>query len=559
MYFVYGSIALIAVLAWGAAFLAPDSKFWDDWVLANGDTLRLTRELGLPWTGPIYIAGFAAGAWTFKALVIVSTIVIGIASYVIAGRGLGLVVWERWLLAALVVALPLFGIRVLASVSTYSWSLAVFLVAWYLLVRRSPDDPGRIRYVAAAVLLFVSFTTASLLPFVALPVLHLLYLTMHGRRFWRGIGTFLSRFWFVLAAPVLFWIVRTLFLEPYGLYKGYNGLTVSPHAPEGLASLRFIGAIGCICVLFLLWRFMPWPRRVWLRELITIVLLGGATGALGFFLYVKRGDETLAARALPAGLMLCAIALIVVAIIRAVIAGIGREGEPPARDRRVSPILAVGLVAVALGILPYLLVGKFPSFDLWESRNQLLMPLGFAAIVVATFRSLATTVWRPIIAVLAVAAVASLVVLSLGLSLALVADWNKQDQIIQALRSQPLVRDGATIVFADGAKHLNYDSRGYSFYESDGWMLTAFGNESRLAIERNSVNEFVRGDGVKPLAYAAARYGFGSYSGPTSGPTSAVLVRILPVKGASEWTLLTNQKSITLQVSPIKNLADLKK
>lgn len=289
------------------------------------------------------------------------------------------------------------------------------------------------------------------------------------------------------------------------------------------------------------------------------MLLGGATGALGFFLYVKRGDDTLAARALPLGLMLCAVIVIVIAIIRAIIGGIGREGEPPPRTRRTTPILAVGLVTLALGILPYLLVGKFPSFDLWESRNQLLMPLGVAIVVVATFRSLASTVWRPVAVVLAVASVVGVVALSLGISLTLVADWNKQTQIIQALDSQPLVRNGRTIVFADEAKHLNYDSRGYSFYESDGWMLTAFGDQSRLAIERNSVNDFVRGDGVKALAYAADRYGFGTYTGPTSGPTDAVLVRILPVKGASVWTLLANQKSITLQVSTIKNLADLKR
>jgi hypothetical protein len=554
---VYGSIVVIGLVAWAATFLAPGSRFWDDWPLANGDTLRLTREIGLPWTGYIDLALLALGQWSFKVLAVAAGIVVGMATFAISGRGLALTVWERWLLSALVVALPLYAPRTLAIVGTYSWSLALFFVAWYLLVRKAPGSGGRLGCVVAAVLFFVSYTTASLLPFTALPVLHVAYLTLRGTTaFWRDLLRLIGRYWYVLAAPVLFWIVRSIFFRPSGLYADYNEFILTGKSPTAHTSVKLLAVLFCVFVVLVAWRFIPWPRAAWLRELLTLGALSVATAAVAYFVYVNRGVSAPQALALVGVISLCALLLLGTAVFRAIF---GRRRAPLPRAREVTPILALGLIAVLVGVLPYLLVGKVPTFANWDARNQLLMPLGVATVIVATVRAVAAISRPLVVRAISVALITGFAFLSLYVSLTLVADWKKQEQIIHALASAQLVRDGSTIVFRDRSANLNYDGRTYSFYEYDGWMITAFGDESRLGIDgaRASVRSFVDSHYYDDLRNLASRYGFGDYTGPTHGNTSAVLVQILPVKGASVWTLLLNQPSVRLEVTPIKNLASL--
>jgi hypothetical protein len=108
------------------------------------------------------------------------------------------------------------------------------------------------------------------------------------------------------------------------------------------------------------------------------------------------------------------------------------------------------------------------------------------------------------------------------------------------------------VVFDDRSRQLNYDDVDYSFYEYDGWMLSAFGDEKRLGIDKSGVASYLAG-GMDPLKYAASRYAFAQYVPTTRG----VLVEIDPVAGASWWTLLLGEKSVTLTVTPVHNIASL--
>src|SRR5450759_1179756 len=103
---VYLTIALVAVLAWGTAFLAPGPRFWDDWVVDH-EILTSAQEAGQPWAGYVIVALSAIGIWAFKVVALGSTIVVGWMTYEISGRSLGLRPRERLLLAMLMVALPL--------------------------------------------------------------------------------------------------------------------------------------------------------------------------------------------------------------------------------------------------------------------------------------------------------------------------------------------------------------------------------------------------------------------------------------------------------------------
>lgn len=546
---VYLSIAALALLAWGGILVTPNALFWDDWVLANDDTLRMTRELGIPWLGPIDIGLFALGPWSFKVVVIASTILTGCLTYAIAARGLGLSQFERWLLAALVVVLPVVATRVLVSLSHYSWSLALFMIAWYLMVKRSPHDPGRVRYVGAALLLFVSYTAASLLPFTILPVAHLALLALNrDGSIVRACLAFAGRFWFILAAPVAFWIVRTLFLQPSGLYDKYNSVGDLAAVPAYIALVLGALLVGFLFVGAALVNYAvgPVPRRRWLRTLLAMIALVGSTGLLGLFLYYARvSPSPVIGRTVPVVILVCTLLLAVFALVEARRARRADDSPRPS----IVPVLAIGLLTLILAMLPYLLVGKLPTFAEWETRHQLLMPFGIAIIAVAAVRSITLAVrpkWARLYAgVLVVAMLGT----SVAVSFALVVDWRKQMQISAALGASGIVRNASTVVFIDSAREFNYDKRSYSFYEYNGWMITAFGDQRRLGVGLSNLEGVLDGS-LEGLDYAASRYGFGEFS---PSDRNAV-VEIVSLEDATWWGLFVNSPSVTVDVISVEDL-----
>lgn len=553
----YLAIVLVAVLAWGAAFLAPGSRYWDDWVIVNNDTIALARELGLPWIGYIFVALLAIGIWTFKVVALGTTIIVGWTTYAISGRGLGLSSRERLLLAVLVVALPLNSTRMIAVLVTYSWSLSLFFVAWYLLVSKNPSSGRVIRYVIATLLLFASYTTGSLLLFSVLPVSHLAYLAIRrDMPLWEGILRFAARFWYLLASPVCFWIVRTLFFRPSDVYKNYN----TPSLSGGLSNPITVDALGLAATLVLVslvsvrWFFGRRSRRALVWRNLALGTMAVTTGAMGCFLLINRVSAASTALVVPVALILCAPILFSATILPMGVGHTSDEGTSTGSGNRdATPVLAVGLIALVLALLPYLLVDKFPSFSAWETRHQLLMPLGVAIIIVAAVRVLSQIFPLPVVRLVSLGLIAVFTFISLTVSLTLVADWRKQVQVIEALVKEPLVRKASVVVFSDQAPELNYDARSFAFYEYDGWLIGAFGNQSRLGIDRTSVRHFLNGNFQQHFGYAPSRYGFGGYK----STSHRALVQIIPIPGASWWTLLANEPSVRLRVTPIGTMAKL--
>jgi hypothetical protein len=546
----YVSITLLAILAWGAILFAPQALYWDDWVVVNNDTLAVYSEIGLPWLGPIYVALFAIGPWTFKALALLSTIAVGWATFAISGRGIGLSARERWILSALVVVLPLFSSREIAILGTYSWSTALFFAAWYLLVRKNPGSRGRTRYVVAAALFFASYTTGSLLAFTALPAAHLAYLTvLESTSFRAGIAQFVRRFWWLALAPATFWIMKTVFFQPYGLYENYNQIQL--HRDRiGLSALALIFVfiiVGIALAYLLATAHRERPPR-W--EGAVVAGLTIAAGLVAAFIYLTRVSSSPLGIFTTASLGLACLVLMVSVITRYIRRK--RTGSKSRSSQAFEIVLAIGILALVLAIIPYLLVGKLPSFENWETRHQLLMPLGFALIIVAATRSATNWISPGAVRIVSLGFVLAATFVSFSASLSLVADWHKQMQVSAALAENGDVRLASTVVFSDQAPQFNFQARHLDFYEYTGALWTAFGDRTRLGIDQSDVPTLLAGDLDEPLNHPV-RYGTDDYVQSDDG----VLVEIRPAADASWWGLLFDQPSITIQVTPIDDLSSI--
>lgn len=196
-------------------------------------------------------------------------------------------------------------------------------------------------------------------------------------------------------------------------------------------------------------------------------------------------------------------ALLALPIIAIVFYGVARLAGGWTAKRWI-PFIFIGVFATWLAVFPYEAVGKSPSFNDWDSRFQLLMPLGVALLIVGVGLLLGNL--RRVCGMAMVVSIAC----SAYFMATLAVDWQKQQGVISLLAQSQEVRSARTIVFVDMAREFNAFGRNYRFYEYNGWLKQAFGEEIRFA-----VNDFEL-EGAKQLPeryrkYVSTRLASGNY------------------------------------------------
>jgi hypothetical protein len=436
-------IALVYTIAWGALLLNR-GLYWDDWVLfgeSPGGLVRMYSELGLPWGSPLYVAFFATPLPGWVAHVFAFLVYLG-STYVLHAILLRVPMLTRTdaLIAALAFAvLPVNFARIAVIDQMYGLSLLAFLVATWLLLTHLETGSWR-RRIAALGLFAFSFYTASLLVLYAAPVLLGFVLLRHDGR--APLPRIVGRYADVVLLPVAYWLVKSVFLTPSGLYVGYNAL-----------SGRSLAAVpGNL------------PGTVWQVLGLPLRLASDVAGPLG----------------LVVGLALAAW-LVRRGIVR-------RDPGSESRTLVSAPILAlVGLVVLVLGVIPYLAVGRTPSIWDWSSRHQMLVPIGAGLIAAALARGLSMggvagrSVGVAVVGVLlGISAVADLRTL-----VAYQVDWFKQGAIVAAVRAAPGVADARHIEVVDNASRLNAMHRVIRFYEWNALFEQALGGTDRLVAPKD--------------------------------------------------------------------------
>jgi hypothetical protein len=427
-------IGLAYALSWGA-LVVNRGFYWDDWTLVGLSPTALVHgfwELGLPWIGYFYAALFSMPLPGLIGHVVVfwAYLLSTLALHAVLCRLPGLSRMDALVAALTFALLPVNYARIALIDLTYGLSLLAFLAATWLLIRYLED--GGLRHRLAALGLYLcSFTTASLLVLYVVPmVVAALIIGKSGRQ---PIQTAVLRHADFLCLPVAYWVLRSTFLAPSGVYEGYNALT-----PRGLAQVP--GSMLSVPTQVL---FEPLYRAVMVAG-----LLGVAAGVVAAIWLLRRS------RVVEVGSFVSA------------------------------PTLAlIGAVVLGLGVLAYLAVGLVPTIWDWSSRHQLLVPLGAGLLAAAAARGVkgAARAGRAIGLVivgmlLGISAVADARTLK-----AYQADWFKQAALIESARALPAMRAARHIRVIDSATAFNTLSRTYRFYEYNALFSEAMGDTRRLA------------------------------------------------------------------------------
>lgn len=153
-------------------------------------------------------------------------------------------------------------------------------------------------------------------------------------------------------------------------------------------------------------------------------------------------------------------------------------------------LLRAGFLVLGIGIFPYVLTGNLsdfssflvgfvPGFSDWDSRHQLLMPLGLSMIVVGSSTYLVAE-YRNMFLLITLAIFS---VLNLSFNIEYKVDALKQEAIVEELRKKPEIGAWRYVMFKDGIDRLNARGRSVNAYEKRGWIIQAGGDQSVVVID----------------------------------------------------------------------------
>lgn len=426
-------IGLAYALSWGA-LLVNRGLYWDDWTLFGLSSASLVhgfRELGMPWFGYFFAALFSLPlpGLVGHILVFFAYLLSALVLHAVLRRTPGLSRMDALVAALTFAVLPVNYARVAVIDLPYGLSLLAFLAATWLLIRHV-ENGGLARRVASLGLYLCSFFTASLL------VLYVVPMALAAFSAWKSakapLRSFLPKHADFVALPVAYWLVKSAFFAPSGVYEGYNALT-----PRGLASVPLAMLSIPTQVLF-----EPMYRAVTVAGLLGVVV---GAGTAVWLLRRNRDVERGSFLSAPA-------------------------------------VALIGVTTLGLGVFAYLAVGRAPTIWDWSSRHQLLVPLGAGMLAAAAMRG-ARGAGR------AGPAFGVAVAMLLGMSavadartlVAYQMDWFKQVALIDAARTIPAMQTARHIRVIDSSTAFNALRRTYRFYEYNALFSEAMGDTRRLA------------------------------------------------------------------------------
>jgi len=443
------AVSLIYAAAWGL-MLFSSGRYWDDWVvldLSRAASSALSRQLGGFWQLDFMglLSSLPGTERVGHILVFLLYLTCALVLHRLVAEIPGSDSWMRVTVPALFAVFPVNGARFAHADTPYAISLAAFMIAWLLVVVDLSRPAVWRRAVAFALFLLSMLSTASLMVFIFMVPLHLLWIRSSQLLNRDSRTRLVARYWPLLALPLVALGLRSAFLRPSGLYAGYNELGLS-------GALR-----GVLMLPVALKASLVLPAYdAFSADVLQIV---GLAVALFLGLRVVLADAN---KSLGAG------------------------------SWNAAALVLAGAVAFASGVFPYTAVGKLPQSVGWESRHQMLVPLGAALLLIGLIRLVrrALRFGFAVELVVVCALLSAYALADVKTSLAYQRDWYKQVSLMRHMESSSDMRRGGHFVFTDEAASLNAVPRTYRAYEYNGMMRRVFGDATRFGVDMSEIGSY---------------------------------------------------------------------
>ena len=476
------SAAAAYTVAWGWSFFFANAYFWDDWASFFGKLPEEPFDLGYydekHFLNPVvnsFLLNF--GIWAFRLAIFALMFGAGVFAYKIILRAKLFSIEQCRLFALVFLLLPVNHARFSIQTFEYSFAYFFFFLGWYLVILRKP-----VWRIAALSSFLIAIGTPSFLTFMILPLINLFYLD--GPRTAAQIFKWLLRHLDIFALVIVF---ALFFRTSQGDVEKYGA------SSYGLLYSVSLGLAFAIFAFVMLRRrrknSLPMRDQIVILSSIALVWLGTVP-------YWIVGYDP--AHGLPDIFQLHAGARIqaneyftllmsVLKLVAGIAVGLLVLFAIKNKSRHSS------LIIPNFFIILYLLNNHFVGPLEWDSRLQLLWPLGLALLAVGLIEFVPLNLREKN---------ASLLVVVLTVATALISaeyyvDSLKQEAVIEAVRRDVQDLDGRTILVSEFKNKLNARDRTYRVGEWSGIVNKA------LVGDDNVIKTFIalKDDQSCPVSY----------------------------------------------------------
>ncbi len=165
------------------------------------------------------------------------------------------------------------------------------------------------------------------------------------------------------------------------------------------------------------------------------------------------------------------------------------RAQPNADNSRISRAWAagvpaqflLGLLLVSLALFPYFVVGHFPPYTEWMTRDELLLPSGLGVLAAASFGALNKLSYF-LGKSFAIVVLLFSFLTTMFFGMWSVVDWSKQKVLLEYWGSSQAVSDAGLVIVSDKSRALNLFERNYRFYEWSGQVRVSVGTFGPYAL-----------------------------------------------------------------------------
>ena len=425
-------ITFLYVIAYGLLLLNK-GHFWDDWILVDVDpkeVLDVFRQAGTPWawSGHYHnlLLGLSHNILAYRLLTFFTFLISGYFFYSILLSIKEVDSRARFILTLFFVLIPVNSARIALINTPYALTYFTYFFAFYL-ISRSDFRSNLLLKTLTFLLLMFSFNTASLLVFYfGTILLFLFYKNFHKDSNLpksQFIINFIKLNWWLILAPFIFYISKSYFWKPYGIYEGYNQINLS-----------------------LLIR----PMTQFPNSMLEI-----------------------------SGFSLSTVTVVLIALV--IISLRLKKIRPSNMLRNILGLIS-GILLCWLALFPYLLIGLNPDHTGWNSRNQLLVPLGLSFILFFVIELIADSFPKHAFLrfYLTTIIISFFIIKNVDKQIDFERDYLAQTNLINLFAHDPLFKSGDNFILHNEVKTWA-NNRSLSFYEFSGMSRKALGDQSRWA------------------------------------------------------------------------------
>ena len=455
--------------------------FWDGWVLYNqnpNDILNMFKETGFFLHWPAYLYNFLLsinqGIFLIRLLIFVTYLFTAFFLNYILSKIRIIDSLSRLFIVLIFALFNINSARIAIILLPYAICNFLFFFGFYLIVKFFFRKIILYR-ILSLFCFFISFSTNSFLFFYIIPFIYIFYIKkdqiipnkISFKNFLFSLKKAYKYLDFILI-PFIFFIIKIRLFEPYGLYGDYNNISL-----KDLNINYFIKAFNTSFLQVFKTDYIRLINYPFLIIIISVII----------FLIIKK-------------------------LYRSDIINFNKKNI-----NHDLFLAGFGLFAFFAGVFPYIAVGKTPNLLDWNSRHQLLVPLGAGFILYYILKiffrgiGLRTSIKIFFYTILITIFLCANIFIYLDYQ----RDWFKQLSLIENFKISKFIKNNNNFLFTDNTKDLNAIERSYRFYEWSGIMKQAFKDESRFGVnvnEKDNINNLL---GLKNYPqYNFSKYNSGS-------------------------------------------------